>query len=256
MTRSPGVASLDGAAVQEYSSARKMGMSGDTATSTDSGFPAARSSGLLTEAVDGELIVFDASTNTAHALDARAAAVWLACDGRRSVPEIACVCELDEEVVAHTLEQLAERDLLEAADTGRSAVSRRTLVRRFALVGAGVGVGLPLIASVAVPSAAAASSLDPGLPEGPGGGGEGPAPPETTTTTTPAPDTSVPAIEESPDITTVSTMTVTTTASSTTSTKPVKASTAKKPKKKAKKATKKKRRAAKPERKITPHFTG
>ncbi|MCV4613842.1 PqqD family protein, partial [Escherichia coli] len=52
-------------------------------------FPKARTGGLVTQDFDKELLVYDLQTDRAHCLNETAAAVWRACDGTKSVNEIA-----------------------------------------------------------------------------------------------------------------------------------------------------------------------
>jgi hypothetical protein len=202
--------------------------------------PAARNTDLLIEPVGDELVVLDCASNEAHALDARAAALWRACDGQRSVAELARDCSLPETVVDDTLQRLADCDLLMPVEAVSDGVSRRVVVRRLALAGAGVGFGLPLIASVAVRPASAAASVvveppDPGVP--PDVVTPGPEPPTT-------PPANIPGLAES----TASTVTT-----STTTTPRVKAaSTTKKPKKKRARRARRRRRP----KTIRPRFTG
>jgi hypothetical protein len=47
--------------------------------------PLARSSELLTEEVDGELLIYDEERDTATRLNRTAAVVWRSCDGQRSI---------------------------------------------------------------------------------------------------------------------------------------------------------------------------
>jgi hypothetical protein len=57
---------------------------------TDSGalLPKARSEGIITKEVDGELLIYDRARDQAHCLNETAAAVWKRCDGQSSVQEI------------------------------------------------------------------------------------------------------------------------------------------------------------------------
>ena len=57
----------------------------------DSGafLPKARSEGIITKDIDGELLIYDRTCDRAHCLNGTAAAIWKLCDGRRSVAEIA-----------------------------------------------------------------------------------------------------------------------------------------------------------------------
>lgn len=129
--------------------------------------PCRREVGVLFEAVDDELLIFDSEVQRAHSLNSCAARVWRACDGSRSVSELAVECEVDEATALLALERLRDVNLLEQTEIeiqlpGRSAesdgVSRRVMLRQSVLAGAGVGLAIPVIRSIAAPSIAMASS--------------------------------------------------------------------------------------------------
>jgi hypothetical protein len=114
-------------------------------------FPLARSEALITEELDGELLVYDSESNMAHALDADAAAVWRACDGRTDTSILAARCGTSEEKVRDALARLGELGLLE---DDRDGETRRVALRKIGIA----GVGAATINSILVPAAAAASS--------------------------------------------------------------------------------------------------
>lgn len=117
--------------------------------------PAARTDGLVTEAVEDELVVYDERTQTAHGLSREAAAVWSRCDGRRSSVEIGEEVGVGAEVVDRVLDELRSKDLLEEAIVVRSGYSRREAALKFAKVG-GAAFVAPFVYSVSVASAATA----------------------------------------------------------------------------------------------------
>jgi phosphohistidine swiveling domain-containing protein len=130
----------------------------------------ARTDGLLTESVDGELLVYDLEGDVAAHLNATAAVVWRSCDGDRTVAELAAVVaeELgetaDEDVVLMALDTLVDHGLISSGyderDGAAIALSRRRFFKRFGLAGAAAA---PVVYSLVVPTAAAAKST--------GGGG-------------------------------------------------------------------------------------
>jgi hypothetical protein len=125
--------------------------------------PQARSTDLTIEPIGEEMLAFDAQRQVAHSLNGVAAAVWHACNGTRTVEQIATHCGLSAEVVALSLDELAGADLLMEATpepTPHTQVSRRHVLRRAALTGAGLGLALPVIRSVTAttPALAAAST--------------------------------------------------------------------------------------------------
>lgn len=120
--------------------------------------PFARSAELVVEPVDDELLVFGSERQVAHSLNQVAAAVWRACDGSRSVGEIAQSCGLEREAVELALVELANIDLLVGEPPAATSVSRRQLLRRATVVGAAAGFALPVIRSITAPTPAMAAS--------------------------------------------------------------------------------------------------
>lgn len=121
--------------------------------------PQVRTEGLLSERVDDELVIYDQLSHTAHCLSREAAAIWEACDGRRSRADISRELAVDRTIVDDALAELAERGLLlEAAEPAeRDGYSRRQAAVKFAKVGA-VAFTAPLVYSVAIGPASAAAS--------------------------------------------------------------------------------------------------
>jgi Coenzyme PQQ synthesis protein D (PqqD) len=115
--------------------------------------PRGRSEGILVERLEDGLVIFDTETDQAHSLNATAAAVLTAADGTRTVPEIAEAAGLEETAALAALQQLGGRGLLD----GPMPVSRRSMLRRTALVGA-VIAAVPVIETVVIPTAVAHAS--------------------------------------------------------------------------------------------------
>jgi hypothetical protein len=130
----------------------------EAAMSAGDGCPRAREDGLVIEAIGDELLVYDTGTSRAHSLNASAAAVFQACDGTRPVEEIGQATGLDADAVALALADLGKSGLLAAYTEPSERVSRRTVIRRLAVAGAGIGVAVPVIRSIVAPSAAMAGS--------------------------------------------------------------------------------------------------
>jgi hypothetical protein len=120
--------------------------------------PLHRREGLVVEPLGDEVLVFDQEAQRAHSLNATAVAVWAACDGTRGPDELAQHCGLARDAVDLALDSLAGCDLLVDRNPSASRVSRRAVLRRAALAGAGIGVALPVIRSITAPSVAAAQS--------------------------------------------------------------------------------------------------
>jgi coenzyme PQQ synthesis protein D (PqqD) len=116
--------------------------------------PSARSADLIVDGIGDELLVYDTTTNRAHALNSDAAAVWKACNGTRSAEEIAAATGLSPAAVELALDNLLDIDLI--TDHARTGISRRAALRRITLTTAGLAVALPVIRSITAPTAAMA----------------------------------------------------------------------------------------------------
>jgi hypothetical protein len=125
--------------------------------------PTARTTDILAQEVDGELVLYDTARHVAHRLNGSAARIWEHCDGRTPVAEIGRRIGIgsapaDEALVYAGLDALREAELLadDATFTRRSALKRLAQVAGTALV--------PMVVSIAAPTPADALS-------GSGGGG-------------------------------------------------------------------------------------
>lgn len=131
--------------------------------------PCRRVDQLTTQVVGDELIIFDASTGKALALNPVSGAIWKQCDGKSRVVEIAerataaLGAPVTEEIVRYALRELAGKHLLEEVPEAMEPVavlSRREMLLR---LGTTAAVLLPVVGIVGIPRRAAAS----------GGGGGG-----------------------------------------------------------------------------------
>jgi Coenzyme PQQ synthesis protein D (PqqD) len=126
--------------------------------------PKARRSKLITAELEGELLVYDQSSNKAHCLNESAAFVWARCDGQTSVASIAGLLQrerktpVSDEVVWFALDQLEKSHLLQeslARPAELNHLSRRALVKRLGIAAA---LTLPLVTSLIAPTAAEAAT--------------------------------------------------------------------------------------------------
>lgn len=125
-------------------------------------FPSARTKGLVVQEVPNEVLVYDLETDKAHCLNETAAAVWRACDGNRSVREIADSVglmlgkEVSDDLVWLAIDQLNEHGLLQRnVATKFNGQSRREALKK---IGIASMVALPIIASLAAPKSVMAST--------------------------------------------------------------------------------------------------
>ncbi len=120
--------------------------------------PRRRPSGLVSEHLDGEVLLYVEATHKAFCLNPAASRVWESIDGARDVSGIALRTALDPELVGGTLREMGEAGLLEEVpELPGVDLSRRRLVR------AGL-VAIPFILAITVPRAAEAASCVTGLP--------------------------------------------------------------------------------------------
>src|SRR5688572_28389015 len=75
--------------------------------------PIAREDQLVVEEVGAEVLAYDLVTNRAHALSAKAARVWRACDGQRDVDALATELQMDTDAVTNALDELRDCSLLD-----------------------------------------------------------------------------------------------------------------------------------------------
>jgi Coenzyme PQQ synthesis protein D (PqqD) len=133
-------------------------------------FPKARNSDLLTEEIDGELLIFDVLSNRAHCLNRSAAAIWQHCDGSRSLGALATHLfpalerTEGEQLVRVGVERLRRRRLLEDSTVEPMVdLSKRHMIKKMAMMAAAAGIAAPIVSSVLAPTPAYAVSC---LPRG------------------------------------------------------------------------------------------
>lgn len=126
--------------------------------------PLARRDDLVIQTASDETLVFDRKTDKAYVLSPAAAAVWRACDGKRSVREIAHTLQLEssanEQTVWYALGQLNE--LLQEPVTlphEMRGISRRQFLKRAGIVAGAAAI--PIVVSVVAPTPAHAQSGPP-----------------------------------------------------------------------------------------------
>jgi Coenzyme PQQ synthesis protein D (PqqD) len=129
-------------------------------------YPTARGEGLIVERLPDEVVVYDEVRDRLHCLEPVAAEIWRACDGRRSLAEVArrtaarLHVELDAPLVSLTLQRLFRARLLEGPPVSPPPdLVRRDCLKRAALLG-----GLAVVSLVAPTPAAAASCRALGQP--------------------------------------------------------------------------------------------
>ncbi len=124
--------------------------------------PLARQADLIVQTVATEVLVFDKQTDRAYVLSPAAAAVWRACNGKRSVREIADYLNqtspTNEQTVWYALSQL--EDLLQEPllmPKTMVGISRRQFLKRAGLVAGAAAI--PVVVKMVAPTAAHAQSV-------------------------------------------------------------------------------------------------
>lgn len=129
--------------------------------------PDARQDGLLVQEVGDETIVYDQQRNHAHRLNRSAALVWRACNGRRTVADLADTLRpqlgdaASEDLVLLALDRLEKGHLLTGPldpPMGVDPITRRTALRKLALVG-GMTLLIPVVQNMVAPTPAMAMSV-------------------------------------------------------------------------------------------------
>ena len=115
--------------------------------------PRARKDGLLEEGVGAELLIYDRESHVAHCLSPVAACVWRHCDGEHDLAELAALADAEAGLVVGALQELRERDLLEADHELTLSVvpseSRREAIGRIARYGAAAAAGSMVVSVTA-----------------------------------------------------------------------------------------------------------
>jgi Coenzyme PQQ synthesis protein D (PqqD) len=125
--------------------------------------PRARAEGLSAQALDDGLVIYDSATHQGHSLNETASRIWSLADGTRTARQIAATAGVDEPLVLDALEQLGRLGLLHRSP----GVSRRSMLRRAAGIGAGALAAAPVIETLVIPVAAAHASVGPPQPPQP-----------------------------------------------------------------------------------------
>ncbi len=140
--------------------------------------PKARTEKLIIKEIDGEVLVYDLTTDKAHCLNHTAALVWKNCDGKNSVGQISTALThefgepVDDNIVWLALDDLKKIDLLETAPVrtvAAAGMDRRQMIRAASVA----AIALPVVVSMIAPTSVQAQSCRPSgfSPCNPGAGG-------------------------------------------------------------------------------------
>jgi hypothetical protein len=116
-----------------------------------------RKEDLVVQEMDGEILIYDLRENKAFCLNEAAAQVWLACDGNKTIAEIAKQVG-NEDAMWLALTDLKKQKLIDLNTSSPSRIegmSRRQVIGR---IGVGSMLAIPVIASLVAPVSAQAVS--------------------------------------------------------------------------------------------------
>jgi len=141
--------------------------------------PIARKENLIVQELADELLVYDLNSHKAICLNRTSAMIWLNCDGKRTVTEIAEIVgtklgkPVNDAFVWFALDQLTKSDLVEPLAESSSyfeGLTRREIIKR---IGLATGIALPIVSSLTAPMAVQAQSCPPpsGMADIPAGSG-------------------------------------------------------------------------------------
>lgn len=126
--------------------------------------PKGREDNIVVQESNGELLLYDLTTNKAYCLNPTSAAIWNLCDGNRSLPDITKQLSkqlkqpVTDDLVWLAIDQFKTDSLLSGSneiEIKLGGLSRREVIRK---VGVATMVALPAITSIVAPIAAMAQS--------------------------------------------------------------------------------------------------
>lgn len=120
--------------------------------------PKARTSEIIEQAADKELLIYDLQINKAYALNETSKTVFKACDGKTSFAELKRRTKYTDDLIHFALGELDSNNLLDEnyRNVHFGGLSRREVIKR---VGLATMTALPIIVALAAPAAATAASL-------------------------------------------------------------------------------------------------
>lgn len=127
--------------------------------------PLSRRENIVTQQLDGEVLVYDLAKNKAFCLNETSAIVWEMCDGNHTIGEISrklserLNSSAREDLVWLAIDELKKENLIansEDVENKFEGLSRREVIKK---VGLGTMIALPLISTLVAPVATNAQSV-------------------------------------------------------------------------------------------------
>lgn len=125
-------------------------------TIADMNLPVSRTTDIVIQPLEKEIMVYDLIIHQAYCLNDTAARIYQACDGKTSFEELRRQYHFTDDIIHLGLDELNKRDLLETKYRSIfEGMTRREVIKK---VGLATAVVLPLITALAAPRAANALS--------------------------------------------------------------------------------------------------
>jgi hypothetical protein len=121
--------------------------------------PTAQTANIVVQEMNGEILIYDLSTNKVFCLNETSAQIYRSCDGKTTFAELKEKFNFDEDFIFLALDELKRLNLLQQTQNYRSSLagmSRREAVKK---VGLGTLLALPVITSLVAPQAIQAQSI-------------------------------------------------------------------------------------------------
>ena len=119
--------------------------------------PKARTTELIEQEADNELLIYDLQINKAYTLNETSKIVFKACDGENSFDGLKEEHKYTDDLIFLALDELKKNNLLQTDYTSPFAgMSRREVIRK---VGIASMIALPVIATLSAPTPAMAASV-------------------------------------------------------------------------------------------------
>jgi hypothetical protein len=126
--------------------------------------PLSRKDEIVVQELNGEILIYDLSTNKAFCLNETSSLVWEACDGSKSVSEISRLVSrklnapANEDLIWLALDQLKKEKLIANSEEVVShfeGMPRREVIKK---VGLASVIALPIVGSLVAPKSAMAQA--------------------------------------------------------------------------------------------------
>lgn len=119
--------------------------------------PQIRTTDLIEQGADKELLVYDLQINKAYSLNETSSVVFRACDGTTSFEDLRREYKYSDDLIYLTLDELKKNNLIEGEyNSPFAGMNRREVFRK---VGIASMIVLPIVAGLVAPLAANAASV-------------------------------------------------------------------------------------------------